>query len=82
MDEDELIYELINKYPGLWEEFRKWYVETSLAFNEPSDWQQDSVVSNMYSVFIRGNNGFVFFKHEDLLPPPPHILAMRDRSLA
>lgn len=73
MDENELI----EKYLGLWEEFRNWYVETSLANNEPSKWQRDDEIASRFKGFMRGDVGFVFFDHDDLLPPPQHVIAMR-----
>lgn len=73
------------QYPGMWEEFRKWYREMSERHKEPSLLRDNKLVSGFYWEFLSGagTTGFMpggsgKFVNE---PIPPHLISMRDMSL-
>lgn len=75
--------EAIEKYPGLWEAFKEWYLKTSIEHGENDAVREETEILWYWNAhFMRGDWRMYFGGSlQDLVPIPPHLIAIRDMSL-
>lgn len=79
----DAVEQVIQQYPGLYEEFRRWYCEMSHKHGESGVNREDSVVAFHFELFIDGGKETAFYSNEEAVYErhPPHLIAMRDMAL-
>lgn len=86
MNHEEHGRQLKDAYPGLYDEFRKWYLETSVEFGEDSMYRTDDRVLMYFEVFmLRRKVPFRSYsrgiRRSKVVHPPDHLITLRDMAL-